>query len=272
MGIKADHVTLSHHARLVEALPDVELVPVSGMVEDLRVRKEPEEVELMRRAAAIADDALEALVAEPIVGRSEAEVAWTLESALRAAGAEGASFPIIVAGAANGAVPHHASGREPVPPGTLVVVDLGAVVEGYASDSSRTFATGPLPEPLERAYAVCLEAQAAALAAVRPGIGTTELDAVARDMITEAGFGDAFGHGLGHGVGLEIHERPWLRREGDGTLEAGMMVTIEPGIYLEGLGGVRIEDLVLVTEDGGAPLGRFPKTLMTLPARRGGGG
>jgi Xaa-Pro aminopeptidase len=272
VGVEADHVTLSTHARLLEALPGVELVPVSGMVEDLRVRKEPEEVELMRRAAEIADEALETLSREPIVGRPEAEVAWALESALRARGAEAASFPIIVAGAANGAEPHHASGRDPVPPDTLVVVDLGAVVGGYASDCTRTFATGPLPEPLERAYAVCLDAQAAALAAVRPGIGAAELDGVARELITEAGFGDAFGHGLGHGVGLEIHERPWVRREGDGTLEAGMMVTIEPGIYLDGLGGVRIEDLVLVTEDGGVPLGRFPKTLMTLPAGRGRGG
>ena len=139
------------------------------------------------------------------------------------------------------------------------MIDLGAIADGYCSDMTRTVPTGPLPDELARAYAVCAEAQAAALAAVRPGIGCAALDAVARDIITAAGFGEAFGHGLGHGVGLEIHEAPRVAREGTDTLRPGMVVTIEPGIYLEGLGGVRIEDLVVVTDDGGRVLSHSPK-------------
>jgi Xaa-Pro aminopeptidase len=264
VGVEADHVTIARHRRLLEALPGIEVVPVSGLVEGLRVRKEPAEIEHMREAARIADRALEALVSRPLVGRAEASVAWDLEGVMREAGAEGASFPIIVAGGPGGAEPHHEPGRDPIPEGALVVVDLGAIVDGYASDCTRTVATGPLPEELERAYAVCREAQAVALAAVRPGIGAKELDAVAREHIAAAGFGDSFGHGLGHGVGLDIHERPWVRQEGTETLEAGMTVTIEPGIYLEGVGGVRIEDLVVVTESGAEILGGFPKDLITV--------
>jgi Xaa-Pro aminopeptidase len=261
VAIEAEHMTVASHQRLVAALPALEIVPTTGIVEDLRVRKEPEEVAAMRDAAAIVDRALDALADRPLAGTPERDVAWTLEGALRAAGAEGVSFPIIVAAGANGAVPHHEPGLEPIPGEGLVVVDLGARVDGYASDCTRTFATGPVPEELERAYAVCREAQAAALAAVRPGLAAKDLDAVARDRIAEAGYGDAFGHGLGHGVGLHIHERPWVRRDGGETLEPGMVITIEPGIYLEGTGGVRIEDLVVVTEDGCEILSAYPKEL-----------
>jgi Xaa-Pro aminopeptidase len=264
VGIEADNVTLARHARLVDALPGLELVPVSGVVEDLRVRKEPEEIARMREAAAVADRALEDIVAGGLAGRRERDVAWSIEGVMREAGAERASFDVIVAAGPNGAMPHHVPDGTPIPAGALVVVDLGAVVDGYCSDCTRTFATGPLPEELERAYAVCREAQAEALAAVRPGIAARDLDAVARRRIAAAGLGDAFGHGLGHGVGLAIHERPWVRPEGAETLAAGMMVTVEPGIYLEGLGGVRIEDLVAVTDDGADVLGGFTKDLVTL--------
>jgi Xaa-Pro aminopeptidase len=263
-GVEADHVTLARHRRLTEALPGVELVPVSGVVEDLRVRKEPEEIARMREAAAVADRALEALAGGGLAGRTEREVAWALEGVMREAGAERVSFDIIVAAGPHGAVPHHVPDGTPIPAGTLVVVDLGAVVDGYCSDSTRTFATGPLPGELERAYAVCQAAQAEALAAVRPGIVARDLDAVAREHIAASGLGDAFAHGLGHGVGLNIHERPWVRPEGGETIETGMMLTVEPGIYLEGLGGVRIEDLVAVADDGPDILGRFPKDLVRL--------
>ena len=237
---------------------------MSGVVEDLRVRKEPEEIARMREAAAVADRALEAVAADGLAGREERAVAWAIEGVMRDAGAERASFDVIVAAGPNGAMPHHVPDRNPIPTGTLVVVDLGAVVDGYCSDCTRTFATGPLPDELARAYAVCRQAQAEALAAVRPGITGRELDAVARERIAAEGLGEAFGHGLGHGVGLAIHERPWVRPEGAEALEAGMMLTVEPGIYLEGLGGVRIEDLVAVTEDGPEVLGGFTKDLVTL--------
>jgi Xaa-Pro aminopeptidase len=145
-----------------------------------------------------------------------------------------------------------------------MVLDLGATVGGYRSDCTRTFATGPLPTELDEAYVLCLTAQLAALDAARPGIACSALDAVARDAIEDGGMGERFGHGLGHGVGLNIHERPWVRKEGTETLATGMAFTIEPGIYLEGLGGVRIEDLCVATADGAEVLTRFPKDLITL--------
>jgi Xaa-Pro aminopeptidase len=263
-GFEADQVTVSRHRRLTEATNGVELVATQGVVEGLRVRKDPGEIALMREAARIADAALATVLDEaPLAGRREGDVAWRLEGEMRAGGAEGTSFPPMVLGGPRSARPHAVPDETPIDRGTLVVVDLGARFEGYCSDCTRTFATGPLPEELERIYALCRQAQSAALAAVRPGIAARDLDAVARDMISAAGYGDAFGHGLGHGVGLDIHERPWVRVEGTETLEAGMVVTVEPGIYLEGLGGVRIEDLVLVTEDGGEPLGGLARELQT---------
>ncbi len=264
VGFESDHVTVARHTRLAELAQGCELVPVQGLVEGLRVRKAPEEIAMVREAARIADLAYEAVAREGLAGRLEADVAWALEGLMRAAGAERASFDIIVAGGPHGALPHAEPRREAIPPGALVVVDLGAVVGGYCSDCTRTFATGPLPEDLAHAYAVCLEAERAALAACRPGIAAADLDAVARGLITDAGLGDRFGHGLGHGVGLDIHERPWVRPEGTETLEAGMVVTIEPGIYIEGSGGVRIEDLVLVTEDGCEVLTTSTTDLVTL--------
>ena len=264
VGVEADHVTLARHARLAAALEGTEIVPVSGLVEDLRVRKDPEEIALMRRAAEIADRAYEWLAGQRIVGRSERELAWELQGAMMRAGSEEPSFPIIVAAAERGALPHAVPSPEPIPAGTLVVVDLGATVEGYRSDCTRTFATGPLPDELLRAYEICLAAQRAALEAVRPGVGAAELDAVARGAIAAAGMGERFGHGLGHGVGMAVHERPWVRPEGTETLAPGMAFTVEPGIYVEGLGGVRIEDLVVVTDEGHEVLTRFPKQLLIL--------
>jgi Xaa-Pro aminopeptidase len=266
VGVEAENLTLARHERLKAALNGVALEPTAGLVESLRARKEPSELALMREAAAIGDRAFEAVASRPLAGRLERDVAWELEGVLREHGAEGPSFPIIVAGGPRSALPHAVPGAEPIPAGSLVVVDLGAIRDGYASDCTRTFAAAgaPLPEELERAYAVCLEAQLAALARVAPGVEAAELDAVARGVIESAGLGGAFGHGLGHGVGLDIHERPWVRPNAPGKLEEGMVVTVEPGIYLEGVGGVRIEDLVVVTADAGEVLTRFPKELTVL--------
>lgn len=263
VGIEADHMTVSRRDRMASRLSAVEMVATTGLVEGLRVVKEPGELEHIREATRIADAALSRLVQEGFGGRTEAQAAWALEGWMRDLGAEGASFDIIVASGAHGALPHAVPRGEPVERDALVVVDMGARHAGYASDCTRTVCTGTLPAALEEAYAVCLEAQRAALAACRAGVHTRELDSVARGIIGAAGLGDHFGHGLGHGVGLDIHERPWLRQEGGEVLETGMVVTIEPGIYLEGVGGVRIEDLAVVTDDGCEVLTRVPTDLTT---------
>ena len=263
-GVEAESLTLARHARLAAMLEGVVLEPTTGLVETLREVKDPGELEAMREAAAVVDRALAAVLARGIVGRSEREVAFALHAAMLEEGAERPSFDTIVAAGARGARPHAVPGPEPVPAGTLVVIDLGAVVDGYCSDMTRTVATGPLPDRLAEVYAVCLRAQEAAVAAARGGMGAAELDAVARAVIADAGYADAFGHGLGHGVGLAIHEAPGVRPESGASLRAGMAVTIEPGIYLEGEGGVRIEDLVVLGDEGCEVLSGAPKELMTV--------
>ena len=264
VGVEGNRMTMSQGERLRELLgahaDDARGIAAhTGLVEGVRAAKAPEEVDAVRRAAAAADRALAEVLSAGLVGRSEREVAWNILTALREAGAEGPSFEPIVAAGPNGARPHAVPGEAVIPDDTLVVIDMGAVVDGYCSDITRTLVLGDPGPELARAYGVVARAQAEALAAVRPGIACADLDAVARGVIAEAGFGDAFGHGLGHGVGLEIHEAPRVGREARGALAPGMVVTIEPGIYLEGRGGVRIEDLVLVTEDGAEVLSAHPK-------------
>jgi Xaa-Pro aminopeptidase len=227
--------------------------------------KDDEEVAKLRRAARIADRGLEALTAETWVGRSERELAWRLRELLHAHGAHEQAFESIVASGPNGALPHAHPTDRIVERGTLVTVDWGVRVDGYCSDCTRTFSTGgSLPEELRRAYAVCLDAQKRAVAGIKAGITGVEADALAREPITAAGFGEAFGHGLGHGVGVEVHEAPRLSTESTDTLVAGHCVTIEPGIYLPGTGGVRIEDLAIVRDDGVDVLTSFPKELVEV--------
>ena len=261
IGVEAEDLTIARHDRLVERMGGIVVEPTRGVVEDLRILKEAGEVDAMRRAAGVVDRALEQVLRGGIVGRSERDVAFALYGAMLAEGAEEPSFATIVGAGPNGARPHSVPGRDLIPAETLVIIDLGAVVDGYCSDMTRTVATGPLPPRLEEIYRVCLAAQEAAVAAARGGLAAAELDAVARSRIAEAGYGEQFGHGLGHGVGLRIHERPGVRPEGTETLAAGMAVTIEPGIYLEGEAGVRIEDLVVLSEDGCEVLSRSPKDL-----------
>jgi Xaa-Pro aminopeptidase len=192
-------------------------------------------------------------------------VALMLEHEMRRRGASGPSFPSIVASGERSALPHATPTDVPIPRDTLVTFDLGAVLDGYCSDGTRTWATGPdLPDDLAEAYAVVHAAQQAALDALAPGQQGREVDAVARDMIAEAGHGEHFGHGLGHGVGLEVHEAPRLARSAGDTLEAGNVVTVEPGVYVPGRGGVRIEDLVVVTDDGHEVLSGTVKALTTV--------
>ncbi len=265
LGFEDQHVSVKQHARLRAVIPDrIELVPAGGLIEAQRAVKEPGELDAIRAAARIVDDVYAWLVERGLVGRTEREVALLAEHEMRLRGAEGPSFASIVASAEHGALPHAEPREVAIASDTLVTIDMGARVDGYCSDCTRTFATGSLPDALERIHHVVLEAQNAALAAVRPGPTGREVDAVARDMLEAAGHGEHFGHGLGHGVGLDIHEAPRLARSGSDPLRAGNVVTVEPGVYVPGLSGARIEDLAVVTEDGHEVLSAFPKTLMVV--------
>jgi Xaa-Pro aminopeptidase len=260
VGFEADHLTVDRHARL--ASHGIELVPTKGVVVGLRAVKEPGELEEIRRAARILNEAYERLARERVVGRTERDVAWWFEQALHDEGADGLAFDMTVASGANAAFPHHHTGARKIGAGETLVVDAGARVDGYCSDCTRTFATGSLSDDLGAAYATCRAGQEAALAGVRAGADTRTLDDTARRELAEAGF--ELVHGLGHGVGLEVHELPVLRPTAEGSLEAGNVVTVEPGVYVAGRGGVRIEDLVIVTESGAEVLTPFTKDLITL--------
>ena len=265
LGFEDQHVSVRQHERLRELLPDrIELVAAGGAVEAERAHKEPGEVEAIRAAARLADDIYAWVQEQGVVGRTERAVALALEEEMRRRGASGPSFPSIVASGAHGALPHAEPRDVEIPAGVLVTLDLGARLDGYCSDCTRTWATGELDDDLAAVYDLVLRAQQAALDAVRPGPTGREVDAVARDMIAAEGHGDHFGHGLGHGVGLEVHEAPRLARSGTDALEAGNVVTVEPGVYVPGRGGVRIEDLVVVTENGRAVLSSTPKALTTV--------
>jgi Xaa-Pro aminopeptidase len=241
-----------------------ELVPTRGLVEALRAVKEPGELDAIGRACALSDEVYALLSQERLVGRTEADVAWWIERTFRERGAEALSFGSIVASGENGARPHAGAGETVIPEGTLVTVDMGCVVDGYCSDCTRTFATGELPARLAEAYALVRQAQLDGLAAVRAGAHGREVDAASRVAIAAAGLADAYGHGLGHGVGMEVHEAPVLRPESNDTLVAGNVVSVEPGLYLSGVGGCRIEDLVVVTDDGCEILTHFTKDLVTV--------
>jgi Xaa-Pro aminopeptidase len=260
VGFEADRMTVSVHSRLSES--GVELRPTRSVVESLRAVKDADELGAIRRSAALLTVAFERFAAEPVVGRTEAELAWAMERTIRELGAEAVSFEPIVASGPNAARPHHHPDARAVEAGELLLVDAGAVVDGYCSDCTRTFATGPLPPALERAYAACKEAQELSLAATLAGTACVEVDGVARSVLVEHGY--EVMHGLGHSLGLEIHEDPRLSPESESTLEAGNAVTVEPGVYLSGSGGVRIEDLVIVGEGPPEVLTTFTKELVTL--------
>lgn len=263
LGFDDAHLTVKQHAQLAKLVAerDVELVAAGGIVEALRAIKDAAEIEKIRAAAKLADAAFEEVLGAGIIGRTEREVALDLEIAMRRRGAESVSFAPIVAAGEHGARPHASPRDVPIPGGTLVVIDWGAQLDGYASDCTRTVATGELDPRDQAVYETVLVAQEAALAAIRPGPTGKEVDAVARAIIDEAGHAEHFGHGLGHGVGMEVHEGPRLGKTGEEPLAAGNIVTVEPGIYVPGAVGVRIEDLVAVTADGCEVLNGLPKAL-----------
>jgi Xaa-Pro aminopeptidase len=262
IGFEADDLTYAQHQAL--GAGGLELVPRRGIVEGLRAVKEPSELAAVRAAATITSKAYEGFAEERFTGRTERDLAWRLDELFHDLGAAGPAFETIVAGGANGARPHSRPGDRVVEPGETVVIDAGARVDGYCADCTRTFATGPLPDRLHEAYSVCLEGQLAGLEGIRAGASGVDADAAARTVIDGAGFGEEFGHGLGHGVGLDVHEAPRLSRESQDTLAPGNVVTVEPGIYLPGLGGIRIEDLVIVTDDEPEILTAFTKELVTV--------
>jgi Xaa-Pro aminopeptidase len=263
LGFEDDDVTVRRHGRIREVLPErVELVPAGGLVEELRAVKEAGELERIRAAAALVDEVYGTV--DALVGRTEREVAFSIEHEMRRRGAEDPSFPSIVASAERGALPHAVPADVEIPRGTLVTIDIGARLDGYCSDCTRTWATGELPDDLAEIYELVRRAQAEALAAVRPGPQGREIDAVARGIIEAAGHGEHFGHGLGHGVGLETHEAPRLATTSEARLVPGNVVTVEPGVYVPGRGGVRIEDLVVVTADGHEVLSGTTKELVTV--------
>jgi Xaa-Pro aminopeptidase len=264
VGFEDAKLSVRQLARLEAAVgEDVDLVPAGDLVEQLRAVKESGEVELIAAAAELNDRVYRWALERGLVGRTERDVARACEARIRELGAE-PSFPPIVAASENGAIPHADAGDREIGSGELVVFDMGANLDGYYSDGTRTFATGEPGEEAREVYDLVLTAQLAALAAIRAGATGKEIDAVAREIIAEAGHGDHFGHGLGHGVGLDLHEGPRLATTSEEELREGNVVTVEPGIYLPGRFGVRIEDLVVLTADGHRNLSGFPKELQIV--------
>jgi Xaa-Pro aminopeptidase len=264
-GFDDEHLSVAAHRKVTEKLPEgVELVPAGGLVEELRAVKDEAEVAAMRSAAELSTAAYESLQERGLAGRTERDVAIQLARLMEDAGAEGPSFPPIVAAAAHGARPHAEPRDVEIPKDTLVVIDIGAIVDGYCSDCTRTLATGSLDDSALEIYGLVLRAQVEALAATTAGAACRDVDAVAREIIEAAGHKEHFGHGLGHGVGLEVHEGPRLGKTAEGRLEAGNAVTVEPGVYVPGQVGVRIEDLVIVTDGEPDVLTGFPKELVTV--------
>ena len=264
VGIEPGFITLAQWRRIEPAFKGAQFRIVDDVVEGLRRLKQPAEVEAIREASKLLVGVFSALALMNVVGLSEVEVALELESWARRHGSGLVPFEYIVAAGVRGAMPHGTASKAVIDAGRLLVVDIGTSIDGYASDMTRTFATGPLGEEETLIYSVVKRAQEAGRAAVGPGVSCADVDAAARDVIKAAGYADSFRHGLGHGVGLEVHEAPRVSGMSEDTLAEGMVVTIEPGIYLPAKGGVRIEDTVVVTETGIEVLTEFERGLITL--------
>ncbi|MGE3182124.1 MAG: M24 family metallopeptidase [Phycisphaerae bacterium] len=258
VGIDPATMTVQQHAGIVASLKKAKLVEAPPIVANLRRTKDRDEIQKIRKAIDVAEAAMKKIRRHIEVGVTELEIAARLEFEMRKLGASGPSFPPIVAAGANASLPHYEPQATKIRNNQLVLVDWGARVDGYVSDLTRVFAVGRVAPKLARIYAIVDEARRQAIEAVRPGITTGALDRVARQHITKAGFGAQFSHSLGHGIGLEVHEAPGLRAKSETVIESGMVITIEPGIYVPGLGGVRLEDDVLVTDDGCEVLTRYP--------------
>jgi Xaa-Pro aminopeptidase len=259
LALQSSYVTLAQLRTLRRKLAGTRLVDQDDGLLKQRAVKDSGEVDAIRKALRIAEQAYQRTVEQARAGMTELQLAARLEFEMRSLGADGPSFPSIVAAGPNASLPHAIPGAAKLRRGGIVLIDWGARWGGYCSDLTRTISLGPMPAAIREIYEVVLDAQLAGIAAVAPGRSVREVDAVARGIIEKAGYGPQFGHGLGHGIGLDIHEQPTLGQRAEGTLEPGQVVTVEPGIYLPGVGGVRIEDDVLVTARGARVLSSLPK-------------
>lgn len=264
IGIEEDSMTVREHQRLCKTLERASLEGISHLIRQQRKIKDAGEIALIRRAAEIADSAFSHILSKISAGRTERELALELEFFMRSQGAEGLSFETVFASGLRSAMPHGTASDKVLEKGDFVTMDFGCLYGGYCSDMTRTVVLGHASEKQKEIYEIVLRSQNAALGTVRAGILARDADKAARDIITDAGYGECFGHSLGHSLGLDIHEFPSLSPKSEERLSAGMFVTDEPGIYIEGFGGVRIEDLLLVTEDGCENLTSSPKELLEL--------
>lgn len=263
LGFEQDHVTYSSYKAFDEAV-DAELTPVSGLVEKIRLIKTDAEIKILKVAADIADAAFKHILDFIRPGITELEVSNELEFFMRKAGATSSSFDTIVASGNRSALPHGVASNKIIEKGDFVTMDYGAYYNGYISDITRTIAVGEPDAKLREVYEIVYEAQRLGMEGIKPGMSGKEADALTRDYITEKGYGEYFGHSTGHGIGLEVHEGPALSHKSDIILEPGMIVTVEPGIYLPGIGGVRIEDDTIITKEGNESLTHSTKELIIL--------
>ena len=265
VGFEADDMSVAAFSQLKHTIEEadgdlkLELVETVGVLEWIRAVKDEQELTALKRAVQIADEALSAVSVKIGVGMTEQDIAWELHKQMRERGAAGPSFDTIVAVGPNAALPHHRAGDAAVRAGEPIVIDMGADFQGYRSDLTRTFVVGEADDTFRHIYGIVLRAQKAAIDAASPGMTGEEIDSVAREVIKDAGYGDEFGHGLGHGVGLVIHERPMVVPNSKDIVENDMVFTIEPGIYISGWGGIRIEDVVVMEDGRARPLTRSPK-------------
>jgi Xaa-Pro dipeptidase len=267
LAVEKQHLTVSRYEQLQTVFGGAKSIAAEELLLHMRLQKDAAEIAIMKKAAEIADRAVEAGINAIAVGKTEAEIVAVIESTMKAHGASKASFSTIVLSGEKSALPHGSPGSRTIQPGDFVLLDLGAVYEGYCSDITRTVVVGEPTEQQREIYEVVLAANLAGIAATRPGQPVKAVDAAARDLITERGYGEYFNHRVGHGLGIEVHEFPSIHGKNEQQLVPGMVFTIEPGVYVPEIGGVRIEDDVLVTEDGVEVLTSYPKELQILPVK-----
>jgi len=265
LAIEKNHISVGTYESWKEAFSNVELVPTSGLIENLRIYKDASELDIIKQAVKIADEAFAHVLNFIRPGVREMDVALELEFFMRKQGATGVGFETIVASGARGALPHGRASEKVIQAGEMVTLDFGAAYKGYNSDITRTVSVGEPSDKMREIYEIVLRAQLNCVNNIKPGMTGKEGDALTRDIIAAAGYGAAYGHSTGHGLGVEVHEQPNLSAVSHTVLQPGMLVTVEPGIYITDLGGVRIEDDVLITENGCEILTQSTKELLILP-------